>query len=936
MAQVSNRGSTRKGGGGKGKKGKKGKNPGGDDDGGTLFYDAFELIWKKRELPFEDHLPPKPTEDAKEETSQERIQFENSQEGTPHFFKHRFFLVGYGIEMLEHYRTQRSLHMQLIGYTIFVINFLLYTWNNVAVNEAVHVKDAYLQAIVEYPYLLGTESFDERSGAIPKRTMANVGSRENILPWMKKAFVSSPYGPYGKNTSLGYIGLHNRVIGAIRLQQVRTKTDSCVINPALGSAISASSCFTSHAPSNTDKKDYGPGTAKAAWNSAPMVERVGGKYKYREESELVVSKYMVPVDGESTFNAPTSLTPWPGLYGNYEHGGFAVDLPRDNSEQVNDIIDQLVEDSWVDDSTAFVTLSMTTYNAHLNIFMYAQMYFECPPSGFINSGAIFRPFKMPGNQYKRPSQESDDINRVMFSMWVVLAFLWFIYRMVYYYKESDIWDLIDVVNLSLLTLQFLNRLAWEQTFPIVINFDSYGNTNEYVNFYQLSWLFESERLLTGVNGVLVFIKYFKLTRVVVRLSMIVHVLEVAARELFSWILISGLLFFSFAFSAHIGFGATLFEFHSLTRSAMTLFNYMIGLYEQSSTSVTDLTYKTGYESLEYAGLHASIFFAGGSFFYIAFNVCFYFLLTRILVAMLISAYSRVLREIERDEEMEAELGKMQKMIDDHIPKTWHNSCLGKLWFLYLYRKDEYNILARLKSSPELIDKGYLSYAELREALDGTVEPDELDPSCMRLMNLQRIHLHRVPGVTALLKQRMWSKATSLEEYVQNGGAKGAKAQAHHERLLAQVEESDGVFAMENWNRDVMSGDVLHSAIFVFRTHLEEDFKRFSVVLKGQQRSLRQIMEQLILIETRIGQAYEHYTGTKIEYKHFETEKGKQVFEEYHAKIREEKEKKAKADFQMMRGELEDDEEKEDGDEEKDVGVNSKEGDGESRKAKATI
>ena len=142
--------------------------------------------------------------------------------------------------------------------------------------------------------------------------------------------------------------------------------------------------------------------------------------------------------------------------------------------------------------------------------------------------------------------------------------------------------------------------------------------------------------------------------------------------------------------------------------------------------------------------------------------------------------------------------------------------------------------------------------------------------------------------------------------------------------------------MENWNRDVMSGDVLHSAIFVFRTHLEEDFKRFSVVLKGQQRSLRQIMEQLILIETRIGQAYEHYTGTKIEYKHFETEKGKQVFEEYHAKIREEKEKKAKADFQMMRGELEDDEEKEDGDEEKDVGVNSKEGDGESRKAKATI
>merc|ERR1711871_791755 len=166
---------------------------------------------------------------------------------------------------------------------------------------------------------------------------------------------------------------------------------------------------------------------------------------------------------------------------------------------------------------------------------------------------------------------------------------------------------------------------------MVTTFDSYaGHPDSYIDFYHLSWLFESERLLTGINGVLVFIKYFKLTRVIVRLSMIVHVLEVASRELFSWILISGLLFFSFAFSAHIGFGATLFEFHSLTRSGMTLFNYMIGIFEQNSDSVTDLTFKTGYESLEYAGSHASVFFASGAFFYISFNVCFYFLLTRIL------------------------------------------------------------------------------------------------------------------------------------------------------------------------------------------------------------------------------------------------------------------------------------------------------------------
>ena len=99
--------------------GKKEKEEKPSDDNSSLLYDAFELIWKKRELPYEDHLPPKPSEDAVEKSSHEAHLFEKSQEGTPHYFKHRFFLVGYGIEMLEYYRFQRSLHMQLIFYTIF-------------------------------------------------------------------------------------------------------------------------------------------------------------------------------------------------------------------------------------------------------------------------------------------------------------------------------------------------------------------------------------------------------------------------------------------------------------------------------------------------------------------------------------------------------------------------------------------------------------------------------------------------------------------------------------------------------------------------------------------------------------------------------------------------------------------------------------------------
>ncbi len=927
---------TRKGRGRKGKKtkGKDGNNNE-EEDTNAIFHDAFDKIWTKRELPMEDHLPPKPSKQAMQDTFMESYHFEESQKGAPSWARHRYFLVNYGIEMLEHYQTQRSLHMDLIIYTFFVVQFCIYTFNNVTVNDAVHIKDAFSQSLVDFPYILGNESFDERAGAAPRKTMWNVKNRADIMPWIDKVLIGSPYGPFGSggvaNTSnFGMVGDQNVVFGKIRIRQVRTKPDSCTMHPVLGTVLTARACYESHSPQFKDTASFGPGTAKAAWNDLPMPERgEDGKYTYRTARELSLIKRTTPVDGKSEFYATLVSPFFYGVYGRYDFGGYAVDLPKGDPKHAHQIVKQLISDNWIDEGTAFVTVSMTTYNPQANMFMYCQLYFEAPPSGFVSPGATFRPFRMPGLKFKTPGG-SDSLfdyylNRAIFSIWVLFWFTRLCLKGYHDYRSLDIWDVVDLVNLLLLTWQILNRFQWETNFTMVTTFDSYaGHPDSYMDFYHLSWLFESERLLTGINGILVFIKYFKLTRVVVRLSMIVHVMEIAAKELFSWIIIAGMLFASLAFAAHISFGATLIEFHTLVRSFMTLFNYLIGLYEQAPDSETDLTMKTGYRSLHYAGLHAHVFVAEGGFFFAFFNLCYYFLLTRILVAMLISAYSRVLREIERDEEMEKELKKMRSSTDEHVTKTWHDTWYGKLWFLYFDTSDEVKVLARLKSTPELMERGYLSYVELREALSGTVKKEEnLDPICKRLINLQRIHLHRVPDITGVLKDRKWSKATSLETYMQQH--QGEHVQEINDAMIEKLKVEEGVFAMEHWDRDIMSGDVLHSAIYVFRKHLDDEFKKFSAVLKRQQRSLRQIMEQLILIETRIGRAYSYYTGEKLQHTFYTSEEGKALFEEYHAKILQEREEKKRAEIEMMEGEnegedIESGSDDDDDDESKDVDV----------------
>ena len=58
----------------------------------------------------------------------------------------------------------------------------------------------------------------------------------------------------------------------------------------------------------------------------------------------------------------------------------------------------------------------------------------------------------------------------------------------------------------------------------------------------------------------------------------------------------------------------------ITFGKYTLFNYLIGLYEQAPDSEMDLTMKTGYRSLHYAGLHAHVFVAEGGFFFAFFIV----------------------------------------------------------------------------------------------------------------------------------------------------------------------------------------------------------------------------------------------------------------------------------------------------------------------------
>ena len=133
---------------------------------------------------------------------------------------------------------------------------------------------------------------------------------------------------------------------------------------------------------------------------------------------------------------------------------------------------------------------------------------------------------------------------------------------------------------------------------------------------------------------------------------------------------------------------------------------------------------SGFESLEYAGLNQDVlFFASPTFFFLTFNLIFYLFLMRVMVAIFVTAYTEVSREIERSERKNNELSRTHKETLKHLPDSFGTSTCG--WFLNAYvfsgiisifpePPSEKHILHSLKAEPELIKKGYLNYQELEQ------------------------------------------------------------------------------------------------------------------------------------------------------------------------------------------------------------------------------
>lgn len=122
---------------------------------------------------------------------------------------------------------------------------------------------------------------------------------------------------------------YNRLLGSVRLRQLRVRPDSCQMTPKMEEFVE--NCY---GPYNEDTKDTAP--------FGP-----GGKYTYSDDGRA-------PVHHGLDFTA-------------YDSGGYIVDLPY-NPLIAAQVLQELEDDNWFNEGTRALLVTMNLYNPNMNMF----------------------------------------------------------------------------------------------------------------------------------------------------------------------------------------------------------------------------------------------------------------------------------------------------------------------------------------------------------------------------------------------------------------------------------------------------------------------------------------------------------------------------------------------------------------------------------------
>jgi hypothetical protein len=360
-----------------------------------------------------------------------------------------------------------------------------------------------------------------------------------------------------KNSTASIFLLGNRLLGNIRLRQVR---------------IQPSECMPYYLQLEKDARCY------SDWSF--FMEEV--KYSKEWNADFDTSNEEYQWKSSSVTNELFVLS---GLFGTYPGSGYVVDLPASASDRYQ-IIERLQENFWIDLKTRLVVIDFAYYNPNLDLFVTVRVLNEFLASGYVNSMPVLRALRL--NRYPLNSF----LNFIEVGAQGVVAFIW-----ATYFREeirelkqqgfkqyfSVFWNIMDVTNLVIFGIVFYIRITTSFNVNALFQTTDVSQLSS-SKLQNLGFWVDIENQLVGLNAVLMFCKILKYLASHPRFNRVTRTISHSLGDILAFFLIFGVSLFGFALGGVLILGNDNYAFHQPSKSVSSLLLAVFGDFDYEAIS----------------------------------------------------------------------------------------------------------------------------------------------------------------------------------------------------------------------------------------------------------------------------------------------------------------------------------------------------------------
>lgn len=373
-------------------------------------------------------------------------------------------------------------------------------------------------------------------------------------PAMAGLFQESWYnGVRMDDADLGKVLASSKIVGMVRIRQVRNKPGTCVVPDKLKAHYDE--CYDDYDMTEQDTQPFGPKDAMGNPIKWPIGKQKGDDVVFRFQD-------MWELNGLA----------YTGKVLRYSGGGYVHDLPTNYTQAMAEVA-LLEKWGWVDKKTRAVFVDFTIYNPNVNMFLVCRMLGEFLPSGGVVTSSVFRPLKL--SPYVTISELCIGVVEAVFYCCVCIYTVREakeLYADGYEYF-NDIWNMLDIVNLTCFLCVMAIKIHTMRTVDALkIQVDE----ERYINLQPVGQYMLAYSNLNAFNGVLTWLKLFKFLRIFPAIAMFNTTMFNAKQDSVYFILIMGLIMFGFAQSFYLAFNTDLPGYRSVFNSLLTVFEMMLG------------------------------------------------------------------------------------------------------------------------------------------------------------------------------------------------------------------------------------------------------------------------------------------------------------------------------------------------------------------------